>query len=133
MQKLDISPASKFSELDVKELNKQKFSVYVIDPQWNYLFVNNYVKQNLEDRGADLVGKNMWHNFKELAMDPAFLRMKADIENGKKINFITNSPINNQRLNIIGYPLSDCYFFYASKLPRKDELMSELRAELEKR
>ena len=133
MQKLDIAPTATFSELDLLQFDTLRFSVYVIDKNWSYLFVNKFAKQNLSERGADLIGKNMWENFRELAMDPSFQRMKSDIENGKNVNLITTSPINNQRLNIVGYCLRDCYFFYASLLPRKDELMSELRAALEKR
>jgi hypothetical protein len=132
MQKLNIPQTANFSDLDLDELNRLRFSVYLLDYQWNYLFVNNYVKENLADRGTDLIGKNMWLHFKELAEDPSFIRLKADMERGQKVNIVTNSPINEQRLNIVGYALNDCYFFYASRLPKKDELISELRAQLEK-
>ena len=133
MQKLIVPSLAKFSELDTEQFNSLKFSVYVMDFNWNYLFVNDHVKQNLADRGANLTGKNMWQHFGELAADPSFVLMKNEVERGAQVNFITTSPINGQRLNIVGYPLTDCYFFYASQLPKKDELLNELRAELENR
>lgn len=133
IRKLQISQDSFFSELDLAELDEAKFSVYVLDHQWNYLFVNQHVKSNLGERGQDMVGKNMWQYFSELSADFVFQKMKQETENGLSVNFTTTSPINGQRLNIVGYPLKDCYFFYASQLPRKDELLNELRSTLEKK
>ncbi len=133
MEKLNIPQNARFSELDLEAFRDLKYSVYVIDHNWNYLFVNDYVERNLGDRGKDLVGKNMWQSFVELASDPAFLRMKMEIEKGLPVNFITNSPITSQRLNIVGYPLADCYLFYTSQLPKKEDLMHELRSVMEKK
>ena len=130
MNHLDISKYSYFSELPLEEFNNYKFSVYVIDKNWNYLSVNNFVKKNLGQRAEDIIGKNMWQEFKELAIDPSFLLLKKNTEKGLNTNLITTSPINSQRLNIIGYPLKDCYFFSSSILPKKEDLIDELRHEL---
>lgn len=132
MQKLDIPQNARFEDLKLEEFNSLKYAVYVINDQWNYLFVNDHAKRNLGERGSDLIGKNMWTQFEELGSDPAFVRMRAEIEKGMPVNITTNSPINDQRLNIVGYPLQDCYFFYASQLPKKDELLNELRSSLAK-
>jgi len=132
MQKLDIPQNARFEELKLEEFNALKYAVYVIDDRWNYLFINDYAASNLGARGNDLVGKNIWSQFEELRTDPAFIRMKSDIEKGLPVNITTTSPITNHRLNIVGYPLQDCYFFYASRLPKKDELLNELRTVLEK-
>jgi PAS domain-containing protein len=132
MQKLEIPQNSRFIDLKLDEFNSLKYAVYVINDQWDYLFVNDYARRNLGERGNDLVGKNMWKQFEELESDPAFARMRAEIEKGLPINITTTSPISNQRLNIVGYPLQDCYFFYASQLPKKDELLNELRSTLSK-
>jgi hypothetical protein len=131
-QKLNISPHTSFAELKLEEFNALKFGVYFIDHSWNYLFVNDYVTNNLGSKGKSLIGKNMWDQFRELAQDPVFMRLKLDTEKGLSVNSTTTSPINGQRLNIVGYPLKDCYFFYASELPKKDELMNELRSAMDR-
>jgi len=130
MNHLDISKYSYFSELPLEQFNNYKISVYVIDKNWNYLFVNDFVKKNLGQRSEDIIGKNMWQEFKELAIDPSFLLLKKNTEKGLNTNLITTSPINSQRLNIIGNPLKDCYFFSSSILPKKEDLIDELRHEL---
>ena len=132
MQKLNIPTQARFSELELNQFNSLKFAVYFLDKDWNYLFVNDYVQAMLGSDAESLVGKNMWTQFAELANDPAYIRMKTDTEKGAPVNFITTSPITGQRLNIVGYPLQDCYFFYTSQLPRKEDLMNELRETLEK-
>ena len=133
MQKLNIPSQTRFSELELEQFNSFKFAVYILDTHWNYLFVNNHVQHYLGKRGESLVGKNMWQHFTELTNDPLFNKMKYDTENGSSVNFITTSPITGQRLNVVGYPLEDCYFFYASQLPNKEALMNELRESMEKK
>jgi hypothetical protein len=103
-----------------------------LDRNWNYLYVNDYVQRNLGKRGESLIGKNMWDNFSELSQDTSFMKLKADTEKGLAVNITTTSPLSGQRLNIIGHPLKDCYFFCASQLPKKDELMNELRSVMDK-
>jgi hypothetical protein len=132
MQKLNVPADTCFSALPLKEFDSLKFGVYFLDYQWNYLYVNEYVQRNLGNRGESLVGKNMWSSFSELAHDTSFIKLKTDTEKGLAVNITTTSPISGQRLNIIGYPLKDCYFFCASQLPKKDELMSELRSVMDK-
>lgn len=130
MNKFNVSSYSKFSDLPLDDFNKLKYSVYALDFNWNYLFVNDFVKKNLGARANNLAGKNMWQEFEELATDPAFALMRKNAEKGYKINIVTTSPINSQRLNIVGHALEDCWLFSASILPDKDELIDELRNEL---
>lgn len=130
MAKLEISRERRFRDLDLQHFDKQRFSVYIIDFQWQYLFVNEFVRENLGEKADTLEGRNMWTAFPELAEDLSFTQMKTDVENGKTINFITTSPLTNKRLNITGYGLKDCYLFYASVLPNKDDLLNELRQTL---
>ena len=127
MQKLDISREKGLAELDLESFNKLRFGVYVIDFDWNYIFVNDFVRTNLGEQASDLKGKNMWKTFTALAEDFAFVQLKHDAEKGKVVDFITTSPITRQRMNIRGYSIKDCYLFYSSILPNKDELMNELR------
>jgi hypothetical protein len=133
MHKFPITEYRKFSDLPLDKLNVLKFSVYILDFNWNYLFVNDFVKENLGERGQDLTGKNMWEQFQELATHPSFQTLKRNSEKGVVSNLIAISPINRKRLNITGYPLEDCYYFSSSILPDKDDLIDELRNELSKR
>jgi hypothetical protein len=133
MHKFPIADYKKFSELPFNQFNTLKFSIYIIDFSWNYLFVNDFVKNNLGSRGNDLTGKSMWIEFKELATDPSFKFLKQNMEKGIVTNINVISPVNGKRLNIAGYPLEDCYYFSASILPDKDDLIEELRNELGKK
>lgn len=133
MHKFPITEYTTFAELPLQHLDELKFSVYVLDFDWNYLFINDFVKKNLGDRGNNLIGENMWVRFPELANDSSFMLLKRNMENGIVSYFQTTSPINAQRLKITGYPLEDCYYFTSSILPNKFELMLELRNELTKK
>jgi hypothetical protein len=130
MHKFPITNYKKFIELPLDQLQKLKFLVYIIDFNWNYLFVNDSVKANLGERGNNLVGKNMWEEFEELAIDPTFNQLRKKMEQGLTVNLETISPINGKRLNITGYRLEDCYYFASSILPDKDDLIHELRSHL---
>ena len=80
MHKFPIADYKKFSELPFDQFNKLKFSIYIIDFNWNYLFVNEFVERNLGAKGSNLIGKNMWEEFKELATDPSFILLKKNSE-----------------------------------------------------
>jgi hypothetical protein len=43
------------------------------------------------------------------------------------------SQLRGRQVKIKGYPLNDCYYFYSITLPAKEELLDELRQELNKR
>jgi hypothetical protein len=133
MHKFPISEYRTFSELPLEKFNSFKFSVYIIDFNWNYLFVNDFAKNLLGERGQDLIGKNMWMQFKELEVDPSFKLLRKNAENGITTNLTVTSPVLGKRLNVTGYSLEDCYYFSASILPDKDNLIDELRNELGKR
>jgi hypothetical protein len=133
MHRFDISEYSQLSDLPLHRFDEVKFSVYVIDRQWNYLFVNNFVKENLGKTNDELLGKNMWKTFGALPRDPSFISLKNNSEKGLDTQLVTTSPINSQRLNIVGRPLQDCYIFFASILPNKEDLLAELRNELKKK
>jgi hypothetical protein len=133
MHKFPITEFKRFDELPLDKFDTFRFSVYIIDFNWNYLFVNEFARKNLGERGKDLVGKNIWREFKELAAHPSFLQLKSNTERGIASNMIVTSPVNGKRLNITGYQLTDCYYFSASVLPDKDDLIDELRNELSKR
>lgn len=132
MYRLNITEFNEYADLPLTEFNKHKFSVYVVDKTWNYLFVNNFVAQNLGQRADNLAGKNMWDIFPELAKSPAFISIREKTENSLITNETVISPLTGQKINITGKPLRDCYLFCSSILPDKQELYNELRAELKK-
>ena len=133
MHKFPIYEYRLFKELPLDKFNSFKFSVYILDFNWNYLFVNDFVHSNLGPRAKDLIGKNMWKEFPELASDPTFISLHEKMDRRIASSFSTNSPINGQRLHITGYPLEDCFYFTSSVLPDKEELLNDLRSQLTKR
>lgn len=133
MDNFKISKNSQFSELDFNGFNRYKFSVYIIDSNWNYLFINAFVQKNLGSRGDNLVGKNMWEEFPELVNDPSFMILKNNTDKGVETNLVTTSPINSQKLNILGFPLKDCTLFFSIILPNKQDLIHELRDQLSRK
>jgi hypothetical protein len=133
MHKFPITSYSRFSELPLEKFDTLNFSIYILDFNWNYLFVNTFVKKNLGSRAENLAGKNMWEVFPELAADPSFQQMKKNTEKRVVTNLTVISPVNSQRINIVGYPLEDCFYFSASILPDKNDLLQELRGELGKK
>ena len=100
MHKFPVSEYRRFSELPLEKFNTLNFSVYILDFEWNYLFVNDFAKKLLGDRGKDLIGKNMWKEFEEFVTDPSFSLLKKNTERGVTSNLIANSPITDKRLNI---------------------------------
>ena len=126
----DFEKTTTYADLPLDVFNTQNISVYVLDFNWNYLFVNDFTTKNLGSRGMGLVGKNMWLTFPVLGADTVFNQLKDKTEKGLETNFITISPLTSQRINIAGRPLADCYLFSMSILPTKDDLMNDLRGQL---
>jgi hypothetical protein len=127
-----VSSYNRYSDLPLDTFKKLKYKIYILDLNWNYLFVNDVVLADLPNPGRDLIGLNMWTVFKELQQDPTFQQMKVDIENCKEVSVTTVSPLTRKRLRIFGWPLKDCYLFTVSTLPDKQELLNELRSLLNK-
>jgi hypothetical protein len=121
MHKFPISKYRRYEELPFEKFNEMKFSIYVIDFNWNYLFVNQFAKDNLKERTSDLIGKNMWDEFPEFRVDPVFKSLREKMDRKVACTFETTSPINSKRLYITGYPLEDCFYFSSSILPDRQE------------
>jgi hypothetical protein len=132
MSKLSFPASTSFNDLPLSKLDETRFSVYVIDRDWNYLYVNRFVKENLGERGAGLAGKNMWRTFPELGMDPMFKTLRERSEQGLDSDLTTVSPLTFQRINVTGQVLQDCYLFTASIVPRREDVISDLKSELRK-
>ena len=111
----------------------QTFSIYILDFDWNYLFVNAFACKNLKLQAKDIIGRNMWSTFDAYNQDPHFLRLKAVTEKKVVSQITTVSPVTGQRISITSYPLTDCYYFAVSILPNKASLLDELRQEMAKK
>jgi hypothetical protein len=133
MHKFPISNYKQFSEVPLDQLRDLNFAVYITDFNWDYLFVNTFAVKNVGPRAANLLGKNMWKAFPELAQDPTFGKLRESMEMMMACQFDTISPVNGKRLYVTGYPLQDCFYFTSSVVPDKQELLNELRQHLAKR
>ncbi len=132
MQKLFFPGSTLFADLPLETFDKARYSVYVVDREWDYLFVNRFVKENLGERGADLVGRNMWLTFPELENDSMFRTLRERSEKGLESELTTISPLTFQRINVTGLVLKDCYLFTSSILPRKEDVLEDLKSTLRK-
>lgn len=133
MLSFDINNYSSYSELPLQEFKKARFSIYVMDKEWNYLFANEFSAQNQAKDASFFFGKNIWTLFPELARDLAFIQLKQNCEHGLETHLTTTSPLNGQRLKIASRPLKDCYLFFSSVMPSKDDLLNGLKNELRNR
>lgn len=132
MHKFPVAQYHRFAELPLREFDTFHFSVYVLDLEWNYLFVNQFAASGLGVKPTDLVGQNMWQRFPELANDLSFQKLRESLENNIAVNFRTVSPLTSLRLNVSGMRLDDCYYCTSSVIPNREDLLSELRKELKK-
>lgn len=132
MHKFPIFNYSRFDELPFAQLDEQKFSVYIVDFNWNYMFVNAFACNMLYKNLEDLRGKNMWEAYSELQNDANFAQMRRNTEENIVSNITTVSPVTGERINIASHPLQDCYYFSVSILPKKDSLLNELREQLKR-
>ena len=133
MHKFPIANYQRFEQLPLEEFDRLNFSVYILDFDWNYLFVNKFACARLGLQQAELIGQNMWKRFPSLEADINFQKLKQSLENNVAVNFRTVSPLTALRLNISGLALEDCYYCTSSILPNREDLLNELRKELVKK
>ncbi|MBC8051950.1 MAG: hypothetical protein H7Y13_02700 [Sphingobacteriaceae bacterium] len=129
MHKFPISKYKRYSELPLDELNTQKFAIYLIDFNWNYLFANAVACEVLNKTQDEVVGTSA---FAGIEVDPEYSLFLKKVENGSVATINTISPATRKRVSVTGYPLEDCYYFAVSVLPDKEDLMNELRSQLKK-
>lgn len=122
-----------FTELPLPELDEKGFSIYVIDYDWNYLFAN---KSAVEKTKFNPTGKNVrtiWQERPEYNFQPIFNLLKEGVEERKSLDIKSRSPLTKKAIEIVGHPLSDCYYFSVYELPDKESLLSELKSILKNR
>jgi PAS domain-containing protein len=133
MHKFPIAKYQRFEQLPLDEFDRLNFAVYILDFDWNYLFVNKVACERLGVEQPDLIGENMWKRFPALNSDINFQKLRQNLENNVAVNFRTVSPLTALRLNISGLALEDCYYCTSSVLPNREDLLNELRKELVKK
>jgi hypothetical protein len=129
-QKIDYSCLTNRA---LSELNKFNFSVYVIDYDWVYLFVNEYAQKRLGN--VSITGKHIqevWQEFPNFNFQPLYSLLKPSVDARQQILLKSTSPISQKPIEIKGIPLYDCYYFSVSEFPDKETLISELKALLKK-
>lgn len=133
MHKFPIANYQRFAQLPLEEFDRMSFSIYILDFEWNYLFVNKFACARLGVAPSDLAGQNMWRRFPELDADMNFQNLRQKLENNISVNFRTVSPLTSLRLNISGMRLEDCYYCTSSVIPNREDLINELRNEMVKK
>ena len=128
-----IDHYKRYSELPLEVMDTLRYSVYIIDYSWIYLFLNKNCREVLGEEVASWIGKSALDVFK----DPKFKTIFDSIAHGVNTKSFCNatvySPLRGGQVNIKGHPLEDCYFLSALALPSKDDLLDELRQELNRR
>lgn len=133
MYKFPITRFRRFDEVPKDALNNLRFLVCLFDFEWRFLFLNDFARVYFGYRGEQLHGKVLWEEFNELLNVPAYKQLKLSAEKGVVTRIETLSPVSAKRLSITSYTLDDCYYFAASVLPDKEQLIDELRHELSRR
>lgn len=121
-------------ELPFAEFDKRKYSIYVIDYNWTYLFVNQHAKGYLGE--LSIVGKNIkqiWQEMPANNFKPVYEQLKEAVATKTRVVVKSMSPLTHKWVEIQGSPLSDCYYFTVKELPDKESLISDLRSYLNKK
>ena len=122
------------ADLPAGELNKRRYSIYVIDYNWTYLFANDYAKTRLG--GVSIEGKNIeqiWKELPHLNFQPIYDLLRDSVASKSPITVRSTSPLTNKTIDIRGLAMSECYYFSVVELPDKDSLISELKSYLKNR
>lgn len=122
-----------FHDLPIDELNKKKYSIYVIDYDWNYLFANEHAI--VQTGGMNLIGKNIrtvWNENPGFKFEPVYNLLRENIEQKRRFDLKSRSPVTRKAIEIVGHPLSDCYYFSVYELPDKESLLQELKRVLKR-
>jgi hypothetical protein len=122
---------NRYSELPFGEFDIQKFAIYIVDKEWNYLFANKFVFDlHMLDR-TDLIGNNVWEILQgQMQLDSQFKQFINTIKSGASSSVVTLSPMSNKRVSVIGYPLQDCFYFAVTILPDEQELRLTRKKEI---
>ena len=123
-----------FQEIPIDQLNTKKYSIYIIDYNWNYLFANSHAIE--KSGGISVIGKNIrsvWEEHPNFRFEPVYNLLKENVDQKKAFDLRSRSPITRKAIEIVGHPLADCYYFSIYELPDKESLIKELQSVLRRR
>jgi hypothetical protein len=119
--------------LPLDKFEVTKSSIFIIDYNWVYLFVNKYARERIN--GMEVIGKSVqdiWKEYPHLNFKPIFEIINPGVMKRQRVVVKSKSPVTNKSIEIFGYPLADCYFFSVSELPDKESLIAELKTLLKR-
>lgn len=128
-----IKGYKRYRELPFNTLDDLPFSVYIIDYDWVYLFLNRNSRNVFGEFADMLIGKSALEVFKDPKFLPIFEKIRNGVETKSACSADLYSPLRGKQIKITGYPLEDCYYFSTLILPAKEELIEELRIELKRK
>src|SRR5688572_14706121 len=100
-QKFPIQSFDTFKSLPFEEFDKLRYSVFVIDYEWNYLYTNPYVAERLN--GISIINRNVrdiWEDHKHLNFQPLYNIVKNPVANHQPLSLKTHSPLRNNIIEI---------------------------------
>ena len=106
----------------------------MIDYDWNFLFANEHSIAKLQ--GKDPAGKHIrtiWQENPHYNFQPVFNMLNDKVQERKPMEVHSRSPLTRKAIEIVGYPLDDCYYFSIYELPDKESLLSELKSILKRK
>jgi hypothetical protein len=122
-----------YQELPLHIIDDLPFCAYIVDYHWTYLFINKASENIFGEEVQNLLGKNALEVFKHDRFKSIFEKIRSAVDQKTICDAIIYSPLRGRQVKIKGYPLEDCYYFASVVLPSKEELMDELREELNRR
>jgi nitrogen fixation/metabolism regulation signal transduction histidine kinase len=128
-----IENYKRYEDVQLDVLDTLPFSVYIIDYDWVYLFLN---KNSIHAFGKNidkLIGQSALEAFKDVRFEPIFEKIKYSVETKTHCYVTMYSPLRGAQVNIKGYSLEDCYCFSSTVMPSKEQVLGELRGVLNRR
>lgn len=132
LQEVSIKTYKRYNDIPLEVLNKLPFSVYLIDYNWNYLFLNTNSRNVFGSLADKLIGRSALEVFSDVKFEPIFDNIQSAVENRSPCDCTVYSPLRGRQVNIKGHPLEDCYYFSTIVLPGKEEVLADLREQLNK-
>ncbi len=122
-----------YRDVSLSGLNALPYSVYILDYEWRYMFVNDNAKKVLGVLAEEMIGRSALEISKSPVFNEVFEMLSYHLFKKLPLEVTTYSPLRVSQTRIKGYPLHDCYVLCSIPLPAKAEVMNELREELKKR
>jgi hypothetical protein len=128
-----ITSYNRYGDVPLIELDKLPYAAYLVSYDWVYLFINKQGRQTFGTLAEDLIGKSAREVFTGEKFKAVFDKLEEGVKKKISIEAVMYSPMRNSNINVKGYPLEDCYYFSVATLPGRQEVVDDLRNELQKR